>query len=43
MFGIKDLNGDCTAYPAGVAQAPDGMFLSCVARDGAARWERGDL
>ena len=43
MFGVKDLNSECSEYPAGVAQAPDGMFLDCVARDGAARWERGDL
>ena len=42
MFGVKDLNSQCSEYPAGVAQAPDGMFLSCVARDGLARWERGD-
>ena len=26
-----------------VAQAPDGLFLTCNARDGASRWERGDL
>ncbi len=26
----------------GVAQAPDGLFLACVAMNGESRWRRGD-
>ena len=26
-----------------VAQAPDGLFLTCVPKDGFPSWERGDL
>jgi hypothetical protein len=42
MAGIKDENGDCSSHLNDVAQAPDGLFLSCVATDGATRWVRGD-
>ncbi|WP_036414722.1 hypothetical protein [Mycobacterium ostraviense] len=43
MAGIKDENSDCTRYPEYyVAQAPDGLFLVCVAQNGHARWVRGD-
>ena len=44
MRGIKDYMSDCAGYDGEVAQAPDGLFLSCVTReDGFPRWERGDL
>jgi hypothetical protein len=43
MHGIKLQGGDCLAHDGEMAQAPDGLFLTCVARDGATRWERGDL
>ncbi len=43
MHGIKNEGDACPANDGEVAQAPDGLFLTCVSRDGAARWERGDL
>nr|WP_255799555.1 hypothetical protein [Mycobacteroides abscessus] len=42
MAGIKNENADCTGYLNQVAQAPDGLFLSCVADDKSTRWVRGD-
>lgn len=42
MWGVKDENTSCTSYENGVAQAPDGVFLSCVSANGASRWLRGD-
>ncbi len=43
MHGIKNENDLCPAFDGEVAQAPDGLFLTCVSRDGASKWERGDL
>ncbi len=43
MHGIKEENSLCPALDGEVAQAPDGLFLTCVARDGSSHWERGDL
>lgn len=43
MRGVKNLNELCPTQEGDVAQAPDGLFLTCVARDGRAFWERGDL
>lgn len=43
MAGIKDENSSCTDYPEYyVAQAPDGLFLTCVAQNGRTLWVRGD-
>jgi hypothetical protein len=42
MRGIKDENTACTADEGYVAQAPDGLFLTCVAASGQALWLRGD-
>jgi hypothetical protein len=42
MWGVKEENAPCTGYENGVAQAPDGLFLSCVSANGASRWVRGD-
>ncbi len=42
MVGVKNLNADCTGYENSVAQAPDGMFLSCLAIGGTTRWVQGD-
>jgi hypothetical protein len=42
MAGIKDENADCTKYLNYVAQAPDGLFLVCIAQDGRTFWTRGD-
>jgi hypothetical protein len=41
MRGVKE-NSPCTSYENGVAQAPDGLFLSCVSANGETRWVRGD-
>ena len=43
MHGIKEENSLCPAMEGEVAQAHDGLFLTCVAKNGAAFWERGDL
>jgi hypothetical protein len=43
MHGVKNENDSCPAFEGEVAQAPDGLFLTCVAKDGRAFWERGDL
>jgi hypothetical protein len=43
MRGVKNENALCPALEGEVAQAPDGLFLTCVAQNGAATWERGDL
>lgn len=43
MMGVKNLNDDCTGYENDVAQAPDGLFLTCGAtNDNAMVWQRGD-
>ena len=42
MEGVKEENSPCSGYDGHVAQAPDGLFLSCDPRDGAALWRRGD-
>ncbi|WP_409427224.1 hypothetical protein [Mycobacterium sp. SMC-11] len=42
MHGIKEEGSKCDDYSGEVAQAPDGLFLTCVA-DGETLWRRGDL
>jgi hypothetical protein len=42
MAGIKDENTSCEGHLNQVAQAPDGLFLTCVAGDGASRWVSGN-
>jgi hypothetical protein len=42
MHGVKNENDLCPAFEGEVAQAPDGLFLTCVAKDGRAFWARGD-
>lgn len=42
MVGIKDENSDCHQYMNYVAQAPDGLFLVCIAQNGHAFWTRAD-
>jgi hypothetical protein len=42
LQGVRDENSSCEGALNTVAQAPDGLFLSCVAVDGATRWVRGD-
>lgn len=43
MDGIKEEDTLCPTHDTHVAQAPDGLFLACVAHDAEARWVRGDL
>ncbi len=44
MAGIKEEFADCQGYlNQPVAQAPDGLFLTCVSKNGRSYWERGDL
>lgn len=42
MAGVKHLDSSCEGYENWVAQAPDGLFLTCQSKNGAARWSRGD-
>lgn len=42
MAGVKDLGGDCTGYENSVAQAPDGLFLTCSFQNNRPVWVRGD-
>ena len=43
MHGVKQENSPCPDFLGDVAQAPDGLFLICVAKDGHTFSERGDL
>lgn len=42
LKGIREENSSCEGSLNAVAQAPDGLFLSCAAGDGTVRWVRGD-
>ncbi|XCI61922.1 hypothetical protein MPNTM1_03068 [Mycolicibacterium parafortuitum] len=42
MHGIKNVGDLCPALDGEVAQAPDGLFLTCIAKDNRSYWERGD-
>ena len=42
MHGVKNENSFCPAMDGEMAQAPDGLILTCVAYEGASRWVRGD-
>lgn len=42
MAGIKDLGASCAGYENNVAQAPDGLFLSCGFANARPVWVRGD-
>jgi hypothetical protein len=43
MLGVKLEGGNCSGRDGAMAQAPDGLFLSCDARNGASTWTRGDI
>jgi len=43
LRGIKIEGSNCSGREGEMAQAPDGLFLSCDVRDAAATWTRGDL
>ena len=42
MMGVKELNSSCSANENAVAQAPDGLFLTCSFENNQAIWVRGD-
>jgi hypothetical protein len=42
MVGVKTETAECQGYENSVAQAPDGLFLTCVAGNGSTTWVRGD-
>jgi hypothetical protein len=43
LRGIKTEGANCSGRDGEMAQAPDGLFLSCDSRNGAASWTRGDI
>jgi hypothetical protein len=43
MAGIRDEGSSCVGYLNQVAQAPDGLFLSCVPMNGDSLWRRGSV
>lgn len=42
MVGIKEEGANCKQYSNYVAQAPDGLFLTCTVANGETVWVRGD-
>lgn len=42
MHGIKNEGDLCPALDGQVAQSPDGLFLTCIAKDNRSFWARGD-
>ncbi len=42
MMGVKELGGSCAGYENSVAQAPDGLFLTCSFESNRPVWVRGD-
>ena len=42
MVGVKEFNSNCSGNETYVAQAPDGLFLSCAPQNGESIWVRGD-
>jgi hypothetical protein len=43
LRGIKAEGASCSGREGEMAQAPDGLFLSCDVRNAAAVWTRGDI
>ena len=43
LAGVKLESSNCSGRDGEMAQAPDGLFLSCDARNGASTWTRGDI
>ena len=42
MMGVKNFNSNCSGYENSVAQAPDGLFLTCSVQNSESIWVRGD-
>lgn len=43
MHGVKNEGDLCPALDGEVAQAPDGLFLTCVAKSNRSYWTRADV
>ncbi|MGH3643626.1 MAG: hypothetical protein ACRDUX_31920 [Mycobacterium sp.] len=43
LRGVKLEGSNCSGRDGEMAQAPDGLFLSCDSRNGASAWTRGDI
>jgi hypothetical protein len=43
VLGVKFEGGNCSTHDGMMAQAPDGLYLSCDARNGSSVWTRGDI
>lgn len=43
MHGVKAEGALCPSYDGEMAQSPDGLFLTCVTKNGFSRWLRGDV
>ena len=43
LRGIRTEGSGCSGREGEMAQAPDGLFLSCDVRNAAAVWTRGDI
>ena len=43
LRGVKLEGGNCSTRDGEMAQAPDGLFLTCNTSNGASTWTRGDL
>lgn len=43
LRGVKIEGSNCSGRDGEMAQAPDGLFLYCDARNGASTWTRGDI
>ena len=43
VLGVKLEGSSCSSHDGMMAQAPDGLFLSCDARNGFSTWTRGDI
>ncbi len=43
MLGIREENSNCSGFDNSMAQAPDGLFLTCVGANGSSRWLRGNI
>jgi hypothetical protein len=42
MLGVKQLGATCAGNDNDMAQAPDGLFLTCLSQNGRPTWVRGD-
>ncbi|MGU3650130.1 hypothetical protein [Mycolicibacterium sp. A43C] len=43
MHGVKAEGAQCPSLDGEMAQSPEGLFLTCVTKNGFSRWLRGDV